>query len=306
MQDSLMSLLDIPEQVQGISREAPSITAPRIAARKKSGLDNVLGFLGDFLTSRLGMGTPYRDNRQNDRLHEAMQAPSIGAEDTPEAMFDRVADINAPMAIKLRDQQVDNARLAAAQASTAEYREARLAAQREAQLVRTRGIAASYLGSIAGEKDEKKRAALYPAIRSRIMSNYGRDDPEMATMLPEKYDPVAIDGFRRSAVPSGMQFGQELTRETAEMRDTTTRRGQDINDNNQDENRSQRGVIADQRNQTTRRGQDLVSRDRGAVLKERNRHNEVQEGAPKNGDVRNGPDGKPYQRKNGKWYPYPG
>ncbi len=265
-------------------------------------LDDALGFLGDFLLSRLRLGTPYRDAKKNEQL----QIASEGFDQNPDEGFKRMAAVDFGAATKYRDQYIDNNRLAAQNASTAEARDSRIALAREAQIGKNRGIAASYFGSLIGVP-EADRANVYTGLRSKMLSAYGNSDPELANLLPETYDPIAVDAFLDSAVPVGMQRNQRLTRDRLdqqqdqfEQQDATTRRGQDIGST--DRRRGQDVTVRGQdvRSSDTRRGQDIGSADRRRGQDEQGRHNRRMEERP----GRFTPDPNRIYVQNGRRYRY--
>lgn len=245
----------------GVGAGPAPLPEPR-KPKRQGFVDDALGFLGDFLLSRLRMGTPYRDAKKNEQL----QIASEGFDQNPDEAFRRMAAVDWNAASKFRDQYIDNTRLAAQNASTAEARDSRLALAREAQTGKNRGIAASYFGSLTGVP-EGERAATYAGLRSKMLSAYGGSDPELANLLPETYDPIAVDAFLDSTVPVGMQRQQRLTKtridnqdEQFDRRDETTRRGQDITSGDKAAGRAITTRGQDIRSSDTRRGQDVTAR----------------------------------------------
>lgn len=189
---------------------------------------DILGYLGDFLLTKLGMPAQYGPARQQKKLKEAY----TGFESDPIGAINRVTDVDFATGTKLREQFIDNARLAASQASTAEARDARLAQAAALQNEKNRNTSASYLGSLVGVP-KADRATNYAAIRQRLLSRYGTSDPQLATDLPETYDPVAVDSFIDGAVPVGTQRSQRLqaTRDAATDADRDADRGERVRHN---------------------------------------------------------------------------
>lgn len=209
---------------------------------------DILGTLGDFLLTRLHMPAMYAPAQQRRKLAAAQE----GYETDPLGAINRVTSIDPVMGAKLRDQYIDNQRLAASQASTAKARDARLALAQGAQNQRTRGYAASMLGSMS-TWDEPKRQQFYPQMRQQVLTAAQRQGLDLSSELPETYDGTALDAFIDGAVPVGTQRSQRLVKERIDNQDeqagarvAATTRGQDI------------------RSADTRRGQDIRSADAAA------------------------------------------
>lgn len=203
--------------------------------RRHSGVQGVardiLGGLGDFLLSRLHMGTPYSNSKKQHELNYA--AEGIDSSDPAQALaaINRVQHVDFTQGTKLRDQFIDNQRQAAARESTAEARAARLALADQARKDKNRVIAASMLNSLVNSP-ERERAGLYTQQRKQLLTSY----PELAPELPENYDSNRLDMFIGSTIPSGVQRAQRLTAEhnvrtedQTDARINTTIRGQDLN-----------------------------------------------------------------------------
>jgi hypothetical protein len=173
---------------------------------------DILGGLGDFLLTRLHMKPMYSESKKRHQLNYAAQG--MESDDPQEALraINEVQKVDFEAGTKLREQYIDNQRLAAAQASTAESRAARIALAQEAQNGKTRGYAASMLGSMAS-RGEEERKALYPRMREQILLASKRQGLDLGAELPEQYDSVALDAFIDGAVPVGTQRAQRLTSE---------------------------------------------------------------------------------------------
>lgn len=235
-----------------VAPQAAPVASPVASVKKHSGFDNVLGFLGDFLLSRLNMGTPYRDARANEKLNAARL---LDAQD-PTHSYTNVGNIDANLAAKLQGQAADDARLAAAQAGTQEARDARLAAQREAIRTNVKNRAASYFNSLASDPNNiEDRYASGRALWTN--SAAVKADPDLAAELndlyPETFNPSMITSSIGASVPVSTQWAQRLTKERIDNQDEqagarigATVRGQDI------------------RSSDTRRGQDIRSGDAAA------------------------------------------
>lgn len=209
---------------------------------------DILGTLGDFLLTRLHMPAMYAP-AQRDRKLAAAQA---NIDTDPVGSIQQVSSIDPVFGAKLRDQYIDNQRLAATQASTAEARNARLAQAQEVQNMRTRGYAAAMLGSMANW-DDAKRQQFYPQMRQQVIAAGNKQGLDLSSELPETYDSNTLDAFIDGAVPVGTQRAQRLTKERIDNQDEqagarvgATIRGQDI------------------RSADTRRGQDIRSSDSAA------------------------------------------
>jgi hypothetical protein len=189
---------------------------------------DILGTLGDFLLTRLHMPAVYAPAQKARKL----AAAQANIDTDPVDSIQQVSSIDPVFGAKLRDQYIDNSRLAASQASTAEARDARLAQAAQLQNEKNRNTSASYLGSLVGVP-EADRANNYAAIRQRLLSRYGTSDPQLTNDLPETYDPVAVDSFIDGAVPVGTQRSQRLqaTRDAATDADRDSARGERIRHN---------------------------------------------------------------------------
>lgn len=189
---------------------------------------DILGTLGDFLLTRLHMPAMYAPAQEARKL----AAAQANIDTDPVGSIQQVSSIDPVFGAKLRDQYIDNSRLAASQASTAEARDARLAQAAALQNEKNRNTSASYLGSLVGVP-EADRATNYAAIRQRLLSRYGTSDPQLANDLPETYDPVAVDSFIDGAVPVGTQRSQRLqaTRDAATDADRDAARGERVRHN---------------------------------------------------------------------------
>lgn len=209
---------------------------------------DILGTLGDFLLTRLHMPAMYAPAQKQRKLAAAESNIDID----PVGAIQQVSSLDPVFGAKLRDQYIDNQRLAAGQASTVEARNARLAQAQDVQNLRTRGYAASMLGSMTSW-DDAKRQQFYPQMRSQVLAAGNKQGLDLSTELPETYDPVALDAFIDGAVPVGTQRAQRLTKERIDNQDEqagerigATVRGQDV------------------RSADTRRGQDIRSGDAAA------------------------------------------
>lgn len=224
---------------------------------------DILGTLGDFLLTRLHMPAMYGPAQKERKLALAQQ----NIDTDPVGAIQQVSSLDPVFGAKLRDQYIDNQRLAAAQASTAEARDARLAAAKAVQDDRTRSRAAAMLGTMA-TWDDNRRTTNYGALRDQAIRYGQANGLDLSNELPTQFDPVSLDSFIDGAVPVGTQRAQRLTRERMDQqgeqfnrRDETTRRGQDITSG--DRRRGQDITSADRAagRDTTERGQDIRSTD---------------------------------------------
>lgn len=200
------------QSFDGVSPTAPQSAMPSAGPKKHSGFDNVLGFLGDFLLSRLHMGTPYHDARENEKLNQAR----LLDEQDPAGNYANLGNINAPLAVKLRENNTDNLRLQAALTSTAESRDARVAAQKELLRKDVRTRAASYFNGL----DPKSPKFAEDYARGRKLwgeSATVKNDPELSQslneMFPEEYDPNMVHASISSTVPVAKQWDQAITKD---------------------------------------------------------------------------------------------
>ncbi len=263
---------------------------------------DILGTLGDFLLTRLRLPAMYGPAQERRRL----AAAQANIDSDPVGAIQQVSSIDPVFGAKLRDQYIDNNRLAATQASTAEARDARLAQAQALTDDRTRSRAAAMLGTMA-TWDDTRRATNYGALRDQAIRYAQANGLDLSNELPTEFDPVQLDSFIDSSVPVGTQRAQRLTRERMdqqqdqfEQRDATTRRGQDIASGDRAASRD-----------VTRRGQDIGSADRrrgqnigvagaNADRQERGRHNRAMEARP----GRFTPDPNRIYVQNGRRYRY--
>lgn len=226
---------------------------------------DILGFLGDFLLTRLRMPAMYGPAQKQRKLEAAME----GFDQDPLSAIARVTDVDYAAGSRLRDQFIDNQRQAATQASTAEAREARIQIANTAAADRTRSRVGAMLGTM-GTWDDTRRQANYPQMRQQALNYAKANGLDLSTELPETFDSVALDAFIDGAVPVGTQRAQRLTAERNEiLADQGGQRLQqgdrrlDITENDQrvraedrDADRVERARAANQRDRTQRRGQD--------------------------------------------------
>lgn len=290
---------------------------------------DILGTLGDFLLTRLHMPAMYAPAQHQRRLSEAFQ----GHEQDMAGAIDRVSDIDFAQGQRLREQNVDNQRLAATQASTAEAREARLQLQRDAANQRTHGVVAGLLNTLTGMSDEERRRS-YPMIRDRARAAASQRGLTLTSdEVPDNYDPIVLDAYLNSNIPIGTQRQQLMTSKRNEVsadqgqqrieqgndRNAETRRNHDISDANNDANRASRDSnaaanretresiarrsdrtrrdIAGQRDRTANRGLDV--RQRGQEINPRGR---AVPRIPREGETRR-VNGRIYVIRNGRPVP---
>jgi len=209
-------------------------TPPGITGSHHSGFQNVLGFLGDFLMSRLHMGTPYHDSRENEKLNAARLADEQSGDTT----YARTGALNPAWAAQLQNRAIDNNRLAASVASTTEFRDARLADQKE-KLAKDVFLRASGYFNSMDPKDPKFLEHYKNGRALWLNSATVKNNPDLAQhlsdMFPEQYDPYMVHSSIASNVTPAKQWDQAIT----ENRDAnnvalgterikTTQRGQDI------------------------------------------------------------------------------
>ena len=243
---------------------------------------DVLGTLGDFLLTKLGMPTMYAPAQKQRKLANSL----ANFDQDPRTAIAEATSIDVGIGNKLRDQFIDNTRLEETRLDRNENNDARLDLARErAEIARQLKDEKSY-GSLAGmvesmaSWDNVKRAKNYGQMRAAILSNgkrMGLPTDVLETELPAEFDEVALDAFADRYVPVERQRGQRLTKERmdnqaeqAKARDTTTRRGQDIS--SRDRVRGQDIVSSDKAKgrATTERGQNIRASKapaKGQVLK---------------------------------------
>ena len=243
---------------------------------------DILGTLGDFLLTRLRLPAMYGPAQQQRRL----AAAQANIDSDPVGAIQQVSSIDPVFGAKLRDQYIDNQRLAATQESTAEARESRLGLAQQAQDQRTRTYAASMLGSMSAW-DDAKRQQFYPQMREQVINAGRRQGIDLSAELPETYDGTALDAFIDGAVPVDTQRTQRLAGERIEattrgqdIRSADTRRGQDISSGDRAAGRAVTIRGQDVRSSDTRRGQDSTAAGRRAGQAETGRHNRAMEARP--------------------------
>lgn len=225
----------VPTQPSSIKASAP-VAAPAVSPatptpgpryeeqdRQHQGVAGVgrdiLGTLGDFLLTKLGMPAMYAPAQE--RRREA--AATEGFDADPLSAISRLESINPTAGRELRNQFIDNQRLQAQQESTAEARDARLALSQEAANVRTRGYAAGMLETMTGW-DDGRRQQFWPQVREQALRAAKAQGLDLRSELPEVFDPVALDAFIGANITPGAQRTQRLSGERIE----TTQRGQDL------------------------------------------------------------------------------
>ena len=189
---------------------------------------DILGTLGDFLLTRLHMPAMYGPGQQQRKLNAAWQGHDID----PQAALDRVTDVNFEQGNKLRNTYADNARADAAQASTAETREGRLAIANDLKDQSVRKFTGDMLESMSGW-DEAKRVKFYPQVRDRIISAGKRQGYDLSEDLPEQYSPETapiIDAFISGAVPVATQRQQVINQQKADETGKHNRKTEDQGD----------------------------------------------------------------------------
>ena len=191
-------LFQVPADITALANRPVPATAP---APKKSGGGGILGALGEYLLDATGLGDIIKERKINSAMQNFDQDP-LGTINT-------VSGIDYQFGSKLRDQYIDNQRLIAAQAATAEDRAARLALAQTAANDRTRNRVASMLGSMAGW-DETKRQTGYALMREQALKYASANGLDLSTELPDQYDGVALDSFIDASVPVGTQRTQRL------------------------------------------------------------------------------------------------
>ena len=170
---------------QGQMSAGQSPSTPQ-APRHRGFLDHALGFLGDFLMSKLDMGRPYHDARENEKLNYAR----LLDQQDPSQTFAHVGEINPVFASKLAEQSTDNRRLDLTQQSTEETRAARIEAQREAIRRDVKNRAAGYFNNLAS--DPKGLEERYAAGRQLWQhSSEVQRDPELMDYF-DKYYPEKL------------------------------------------------------------------------------------------------------------------
>ena len=172
----------------------------------------ILGFLGDFLMSRLHMGTPHHDKIEAERLNAAREADSLD----PSHSFNNVSQINPALAEQWSNLARDNDRADTTAATMEQYRQAMIKAQEQALLDKKLGSAASLMGSVL-KADPEKRATLYAKNRGVLFNSMMASDPSMRTqfeqLYPETYDEDALTGSINGVIPVAKQIGQSQSQE---------------------------------------------------------------------------------------------
>jgi hypothetical protein len=219
-------------------------TPPGITGSHHSGFQNVLGFLGDFLLSRMQMGTPYHDARQNEKLNAAR----IADEQSGDTTYARTGALNPAWAAQLQNRTLDNNRANASLAATAEMRKQREDDQREKVREGARNMAASYINGLDPKSPTFPEE--YKLARTRLLTSSAsiRADKdlveELSNLYPEDANPNMIHAALAGRVPIAKQWDQAIT----EKRDANT------------------AQLGKDRLGVTVRGQDLTHNDRQAGI----------------------------------------
>lgn len=216
---------------------------------------DILGTLGDFLLTRLRLPAMYAPAQRQRRLNEAFE----GFEQNPEEAIRRVTEVDFTQGQRLREQNVDNQRLAAAQASTAEAREARLQLQRDAAAQRGHAVVSGLLNTLSGMSEEDRRRN-YPMMRDRARAAAAQRGLTLSPQeVPDNYDPIALDAYLNSNVPVGTQRTQlmnsknrEIVNDLAADRLDETVRHNQAGEGDRDADRDARVGVATMRDGTTR------------------------------------------------------
>lgn len=216
---------------------ASSVVAPvATPAKKHSGFDNVLGFLGDFLLSRLNMGTPYHDARQNEKIN---QARLLDAQD-PSQTYSTLGNLDPALAAKLQGQAVDDKRQAQTAQALADLRKQQEDLKAQANRKSYLDRAASMMQLGMGQAKPGKEEETYSTMRQlRLHSQELMSDPVLQEQFnnryPEIWDPVVVSSSIGESVPVQAQWQQRLMKEQIDNQDAqagdriaTTERGQDL------------------------------------------------------------------------------
>ena len=236
--------------------------APVTAPKQRSTFDNILGFLGDFLLSRLHMGTPYRDARENEKLNYARQ---LDLQD-PSQQFKNVGAINAALGAQLAQQAIANRARDASLESVQESRATRIAAQDTARRTSYLNRAANIFNAgLARAKTPEEAAKIYDELYPlRLQSQELTSDPELMTMFTDRYpktfDPSVVAASIGEAVPVQAQWANSLNQQKAD--DTAARyRASQAQAAANEAGRNERAAAG---RAVTMRGQDIHSDDAAA------------------------------------------
>lgn len=193
----------------------PSQPVQRKEEPKKHGtVDNILGFLGDFLTSRLHMGTPYRDARQAEKLNAARLADM----QDPSQMFAQTGNIDPALAARLQGQAVDDKRYADSAADRAAYQRQLAEIRQDAETDRKRRIVSNFAAGLVARGNDVEGAKTYTDLLPKYRERYG----EAAADLPDTYDPLILSSLSDSFVPAATQRAQKLQENRDKTNDENT------------------------------------------------------------------------------------
>jgi len=200
------------QSFDGVSPTAPQSAMPSAGPKKHSGFDNVLGFLGDFLLSRLKMGTPYHDAREREKLNQAR----LMDEQDPAGNYANLGALNPEYATRLQNINADNRRSDASFASTAEMRQARIEQQRELRRKEIRNRAASAFNGLdpnapTFKEDYARTRSLFD--ESATLAGDSEFIKELHNLYPEDANLNIVHSSIASTIPAAKQWDQAITKE---------------------------------------------------------------------------------------------
>lgn len=181
---------------------------------------DVLGFLGDFLLTRLHMKPMYEPAQEKRKYAIASRGFGTDPQSTADAIS-RVRDLGyVDQANKLTDQMLDNRRSEASLASTQEDRAARLEVSRAAARKDALARGASSLHAAISRESEEKRPEAYKNMRSLLDQNFANSgDPELSRQFRasfgEDYNPDIVIPSLMQHVTISKQLDQEFRRKNA-------------------------------------------------------------------------------------------
>lgn len=202
----MMSPVSLPD----ISRIRPQVEDGRLMTNRGK---DILGFLGDFLLTRLKMEPRYQPAKQRKQLDFALQ----GFDQDPEAALSRVSKVDPKYARALRDQMIDNKRLENEAADREEARRLSNLVQQSVLEDRMRKTGAGMLTALS-KMPEKERAQKYPLIRQRLTDYGNQYGIDVSSELPEQYDPAFIGTFIGGSVSPAAQETQDYREASLEER----------------------------------------------------------------------------------------
>lgn len=156
---------------------------------------DVLGTLGDFLLTRLGMPAMYAPAQRNRKLGIAQQ----DFDSDPLGSIEQVTSLDPLQGAKMREQYTDNQRVAAQNATTNQLREQSLTQQAEVAALRAaereakrQSVSAGTITAALSAKTPESRKKQYQNAYNLLSRNYGADSVQ-GLPAPDSFSDDSIE-----------------------------------------------------------------------------------------------------------------